>query len=147
MVTVQSILKEKKPGIVSVSPESTVLDALKLMAEKEVGAVLVMEGDKVVGILSERDYARRGILLGRHSHDTPVKDLMTKTVFYVGPDQTMDECMAQMTDKRIRHLPVVDKGKVVGVISIGDVVKTIITNQKELISGLENYILGRGYNQ
>lgn len=147
MATVQSVLKTKQPVFFSVPSNATVLDALKLMAEKEIGAVLVMEGEKVVGIFSERDYARRVILKGRYSHDTAVKEIMTRSVYYVGPNQTMEECMAQMTDKRIRHLPVVEKGNVIGVISIGDVVKTIISDQKELISGLENFIMGRESSQ
>jgi len=146
MVIVRQILKGKGSQVFSVTPDTAVVDVLKLMAEQDIGAVLVMEGIKVVGIFSERDYARRGILKGR-TVDAPVSESMTKVVYYVGPDQTMEECMAQMTDKRIRHLPVVEAGKVIGVISIGDVVKAIITDQKSQITGMENYILGRDYNQ
>jgi CBS domain-containing protein len=147
MVIVRQILKSKGGSqVFSVTPDTSILDVLKLMAEKEIGAVLVMEGIKVVGIFSERDYARRGVLKGR-TVESPVAESMTKIVYYVGPDQTMEECMGQMTDKRIRHLPVVEAGKVIGVISIGDVVKAIIADQKNQITGMENYILGRDYNQ
>jgi CBS domain-containing protein len=147
MVIVRQILKAKENNqVFSVTPETSILDVLRLMADKEIGAVLVMEGIKVVGIFSERDYARRGVLKGR-TVESPVSESMTRIVYYVGPDQTTEECMAQMTDKRIRHLPVVEEGKVIGVISIGDVVKAIIADQKDQIKGMENYILGRGYNQ
>jgi CBS domain-containing protein len=145
MAIVKQILQQKGYGVVSISPDATIMDALKLMDAKQVGAVLMMEHDRVVGIFSERDYARRVALKGR-TNDAPLRDVMTKVVYYVGPDQTLEECMAQMTDKRIRHLPVVENGKVVGVISIGDVVKTIIENQQSLIEGLENYIMGRDYH-
>ncbi len=141
MATVRQILHQKGTEIYSVPPQATILGALRIMAEKDVGAVLVMEGDQVKGIFSERDYARRCRLKGK-SYETPVSEVMTKTVYYIGPDDTMDACMAQMTDKHIRHLPVVEKGKVIGVISIGDVVKAIISNQKSLIEGLQNYIMG-----
>jgi CBS domain-containing protein len=146
MVIVRQILKTKGDLVYSVTPDASVLDVLKMMDEKDIGAVLVMEGSKVVGIFSERDYARRGILKGR-TVDAPVSDSMTRVIYYVGPDQTMEECMAQMTDKHIRHLPVVEGGIVMGVISIGDVVKAIITDQSTQIKGMENYILGRDYNQ
>lgn len=145
MTIVRQILQTKGYKVFSINPDDTVLDALKLMEREEIGAVLVMEGDKVVGIFSERDYARRGILKGRDAN-TPVKELMTRAVYYVSPDQTLEDCMAQMSDKRIRHLPVVQEGKVIGVVSIGDVVKTIIGNQQDRIRGLENYILGHEYH-
>jgi CBS domain-containing protein len=132
--------------IFSVTPVTTILEALKLMAEKDIGAVLVMEGDKVMGIFSERDYARRGTLQG-NPVTTPVKDVMTQKVYYVGPDQSAETCMAQMSDKHFRHLPVVKDGKVIGVISIGDVVKTIINDKETLIKGLENYLIGRDFKQ
>ncbi|MCE5208280.1 MAG: CBS domain-containing protein [Chloroflexi bacterium] len=141
MTTVRQVLNQKSKDIYSVEPQATILDALRLMAEKDIGAVLVIENDQVKGIFSERDYARRTRLKGKTS-DAPVTEVMTRTVYYISPDDTMDVCMAQMTDKHIRHLPVVEKGKVVGVISIGDVVKAIITNQKSLIEGLQNYIMG-----
>jgi CBS domain-containing protein len=128
------------------SPSATILEALKLMAEAQIGAVLVMENDKVVGIFSERDYTRRGTLIG-NPVSTPVKNIMTKEVYFVDPEQSVETCLAQMTDKHIRHLPVLDKGKVVGVISIGDVVKILIADKTEQIQGLENLILGRELTQ
>jgi CBS domain-containing protein len=142
MATVESILKNKGNAVYCVKPEATILDALKLMTEKQIGAVMVMEGDTVKGIFSERDYARRGTLLG-NPVTTPVKDVMTSKVYYVSPEQSAETCMAQMSDKRIRHLPVVKDGKVVGVISIGDVVKTLLQDKDALIKGLENYMLGQ----
>lgn len=142
MATVESILENKGHAVYSVKPEATILDALKLMTEKQVGAVMVMDGDAVKGIFSERDYARRGTLLG-NPVTTPVKDVMTSKVYYVSPEQSAETCMAQMSDKRIRHLPVVKDGKVVGVISIGDVVKTLLKDKDALIKGLENYMLGQ----
>ena len=145
MAIVKQILQSKGSVIYSISPNATILDALKLMADKEIGAVLVIENDHVEGIFSERDYARRGALKGR-DNTTPIKDVMTRLVYYISPDQTVEECMAQMTDKHIRHLPVVENGRVTGVISIGDVVKAIITDQASLITGLENYIMGRDYS-
>ena len=146
MAIVRQILQTKGYDVYSVPPQATILDALKEMERRGIGAVLVMSGDKVLGIFSERDYARRGVLKGRDV-TTPVDTVMTKTVYYVSPAESVEECMAQMADKKIRHLPVVEDGKVVGIISIGDVVNAIITNQKSLINGLENYILGRDYNQ
>jgi CBS domain-containing protein len=142
MATVESILKNKGHAVFSVKPEATILDALKLMSEKQIGAVMVMEGDIVKGIFSERDYARRGTLLG-NPVTTPIKDVMTQKVYYVSPEQSAETCMAQMSDKRIRHLPVVKDKKVVGVISIGDVVKTLLQDKDALIKGLENYMLGQ----
>jgi CBS domain-containing protein len=140
MATVASILKEKGNHVFSVTPDTTIMDCLKLMTEKKIGSVLVMQEEKVVGIFSERDYARRGILQG-NDEQTPVKKVMTDKVYYVSPDQSAETCMAQMSDKRIRHLPVLEKDKVVGVISIGDVVKTLLQDKESLIKGLENYIL------
>lgn len=146
MATVLEILNTKGYKVYSVSPSDTILHSLQLMAEVQIGAVLVMEGEKVVGIFSERDYARRGTLQG-NPVTTPIKDVMTREVYYVGPDQSDEACLAQITDKHIRHLPVLKENKVIGVISIGDVVKTLIKDQKELIEGLENYILGRQFTQ
>ena len=146
MATVDMMLKNKGRAVFSLKPEATILDALKLMAEKEIGAVLVMEGDAVKGIFSERDYARRGILAGK-SEATPLKEVMTTRIFYVSPDQSAETCMAQMSDKHIRHLPVISENKVIGVISIGDVVKSIIKDKELLITGLENYILGQEHEQ
>ncbi len=142
MQTVKSILSTKGSKVISVAPDDTVLHALGVMAEHDIGGVVVLDGEKLVGILTERDYARRVILLGRASRDVPVKDIMTSQVCCVSPDRTIDECMALMTDKRIRHLPVVDHKKVIGVISIGDVVKAMIEEKEFEIAQLHNYIAG-----
>ena len=143
MITVKDILSEKGLKVWTISPDAKVLDALNLMAEKGLGALVVFLQDDIVGIVSERDYARKVILKGRHSHDTKVRDIMTAPVYGVHLETTADECMALMTDKHIRHLPVSKDGKLVGVISIGDVVKAIITEQKVKIENLENYIMGK----
>ena len=140
--TVRQLLNRKGPEIWSTHPEETVFEALKLMAQKGIGALLVMDGMRLVGIFSERDYARKVILKGKSSHETPVHEIMTAKVVFVHPEQSMTECMALMTDKRIRHLPVMEDDQVVGVISIGDVVKEIIVEQGFLIKQLENYITG-----
>lgn len=147
MITVKNILQAKGVRVWSVTPDTSVYDALKLMAEKEVGALVVLDGEKVVGIFSERDYARKVILKGRSSMSTPVKEIMTSKVLYVRPEQPTAECMALMTDKRVRHLPVLDDDHLVGLVSIGDVVKEIISEQKVYIEDLELYIEGRGYGQ
>jgi len=141
MATVESILEKKGHNVYWVPPQATLLDALKLMAEKEIGSVLVMEKGVVLGIFSERDYARRGTLQG-NCDDTPISNVMTDKVYYVEPQQSVESCMAQMTDKRIRHLPVVKNKTVIGVISIGDVVTSIIKDREILIKGMENFILG-----
>ncbi|HEY5572425.1 MAG TPA: CBS domain-containing protein [Anaerolineales bacterium] len=138
--TVKQILDEKGYEIWSVSPDDSVYDALKNMADKNIGALLVLEGDELVGIISERDYARKVMLKGKSSMDTPVRDIMTPRVLYIRTNQSIEECMALMTDKRIRHLPVFDQENLVGVISIGDVVKAIISHQEFVIEQLENYI-------
>jgi CBS domain-containing protein len=143
MKTVRQLLQAKGYDIWSVAPDDSVYDALKLMADKNVGAVLVTEAGNLVGILSERDYARKVILKGRTSRDTPVREIMTEKVVYVRPDQTTEECMALMTDKRVRHLPVVENDQLIGIISIGDVVKAIMSHQEFMIEQLENYITGR----
>jgi CBS domain-containing protein len=118
-------------------------DALMLMAEKNIGALLIMEGETIVGMLSERDYARKIVLMGRSSKETPVRDVMTCPVLYVGPQQSTEECMALMTEKRLRHLPVLDDGKLIGLISIGDLVKDIISEQNFVIEQLQCYISGQ----
>ena len=141
MATVSSILEKKGKKVFSVTPQTPIIGALKLMEEKQIGAVLVMEDDCVQGIFSERDYARRGVLKG-NPESTPVSEVMTDKVYYVKPDQSVEACMAQMSDKHIRHLPVVDNDKVVGVISIGDVVTSLLSDRESLIKGLENFILG-----
>ena len=143
MITVKQILDQKGYAVFTISPDAKVLDALKLMAEKQVGALIVFENDDVVGMISERDYARKIALLGRQSAETAVRDIMTSQVYGVHPDTTAEECMALMTDKRIRHLPVCREGKLSGVISIGDVVKAVMTQQKGTIENLENYIMGK----
>jgi CBS domain-containing protein len=143
MKTVAQVLRTKGNEVLSVSPELSVFDALGVMAEKNVGALLVVEGGRLAGIFSERDYARKVILKGKASRETPVRDIMTSHVLYVRPEQTVDDCMALMTDKRVRHLPVLDEERLVGVISIGDVVKAIITEQEFMIEQLQNYITGR----
>ncbi len=140
MKTVRQLLDDKGSHVVSVSPDTTVFQALEVMAAKGIGAVLVVEDGKVVGVMSERDYARKVILLGKSSHDTPVREIMTGRVVYARPDHTVPECMALMTDKRIRHLPVLDQGRLIGVLSIGDLVKETISEQEFIIRQLENYI-------
>jgi CBS domain-containing protein len=145
MGTVRDTLRSKGPEVWSMAPDATVYDALKLMADKNIGAVLVMDANRIVGILSERDYARKVILHGKSSKDTPIREIMTQRVVYVRPEQTAEECMALMTDKRVRHLPVLEDDQVVGVISIGDVVKSIISEQEFIIEQLERYISGTVY--
>jgi CBS domain-containing protein len=143
MKTVQSLLQVKGNAVWTIAPNASVFEALKLMADKNVGALLVLEGGELAGVISERDYARKVVLRGRSSVDTPVRDIMTADVISVRPDQTVEECMALMTDRRIRHLPVMADGRLIGVISIGDVVKSIITDQGFMIEQLSSYIAGR----
>ena len=140
MKTVQQLLESKRYSVVSVAPSSTVLDALKVMAEKEIGAVIVIEGEHLAGIFSERDYARKVVLQGKSSKDTPVREVMTERVVCVRPEQSIEDCMGLMTDKRIRHLPVLEHKKVIGVISIGDVVKEMLSEKEFVIKQLESYI-------
>lgn len=142
MINVRDILQEKGSEIWRVSPQTTVFDALKLMADRNIGALLVLEGAKLAGIFSERDYARKVILKGKASKDTAVAEIMTAVVVTVRPSQTVEECMELMTANRIRHLPVVDGAELAGVISIGDVVKAIISDREFTIKQLENYITG-----
>lgn len=143
MMTVKEILDQKGRQAWTIAPGAKVFDALRLMAEKGIGALVVVENDEIVGIISERDYARKVILKGLQSQDTPVRDIMTTEVYGVGLDTTAEECMALMTDKRFRHLPVRTEGKLAGVVSIGDVVKAVMTEQKVRIDNLENYIMGK----
>jgi CBS domain-containing protein len=140
MKMVRDILQAKGRDVWSIGPDALVYDAMKLMADKGIGALLVMEGAKLVGVISERDYARKIILQGRSSHSTQVREIMTSRVVYTEPERNVEECMALMTDKRIRHLPVLEHGEVSGVISIGDLVKSIIAEQKFIIEQLERYI-------
>jgi signal-transduction protein with cAMP-binding, CBS, and nucleotidyltransferase domain len=144
MITVKDMLDQKGHNAWTIGPDAKVLEALQLMAKKGLGALVVIDKDEeVIGIMSERDYARKIILMGRQSQDTPVKDIMTKEVYGVHFESTADECMALMTDKHIRHLPVCKDGKLAGIISIGDVVKAVIDQQKVTIENLENYIMGK----
>lgn len=147
MATVWHLLNQKGRDVWSINPDQTVLEALELMTDKGIGAVIVLENDKIVGIFSERDFARFSAKKGSLSLYIPVNELMTPAVFTVHPDQSIDECMALMTQKHIRHLPVVDKGQLVGLISIGDVVREVISQKEITIHSLENYIMGREYNQ
>ena len=142
MQTVRDILKAKGSEVWSVAPDATVFDALQRMAEKEVGALVVMQGTQIVGLMSERDYARKIILHGRASPTTLVKEIMTSPVVYIHLDQPIEECMSLITEKRIRHLPVIENGKLVGLISIGDIVKSIIADQQFIIEQLVRYVSG-----
>ena len=140
MKTVSQLLQAKGREVHSVAPDARVFDALKLMAERNVGALVVLEGARLAGIFSERDYARKVILLGKSSHDIPVREIMTAKVITVNPGQTVEECMALMTEKRIRHLPVTEGERLVGMLSIGDLVKEVIAEQEQTIKQLESYI-------
>jgi CBS domain-containing protein len=140
MKSVRQLLQAKGRSVHTIAPGARVFDALKLMAEKDVGALVVTEGDRLAGIISERDYARKVILLGKSSQDIPVRDIMTGKVITVDLDQTVEECMAIMTGKRIRHLPVTESERLVGVLSIGDLVKEVIAEQELTIRQLESYI-------
>jgi len=147
MITVEHLLRGKGSSVWYVAPHANVYVALKEMADKDVGALLVMEGEKLVGIFSERDYARKVALKGKTSVDTPIWEIMTQTLTTVKPETTIEECMELMTDKHIRHLPVLANDKLVGVVSIGDIVKAIISKQAGTIRDLEKYITGADYNR
>ena len=142
--TIKGILAEKGRQVWSVSPETRVYDALALMAEKDVGALVVVADGKPVGVFSERDYARKVILHGKSSKELHVREIMSSPVLSVTPQQTVDECMTLMTRSHVRHLPVLEDGQVIGIVTIGDMVKWIITAQKDAINQLENYIRGGG---
>jgi CBS domain-containing protein len=140
MRTVRQLLEAKTPEIYAIAPEAPVIEAIRLMAEKRIGAVLVMEGTRLVGILSERDYARKIVLQGRSSSDTPVRTIMTADVVTVRPEDTAEHCMQVVTEQRIRHLPVIRGGEVLGVVSIGDLVKAVIEDQQVELDQLQRYI-------
>jgi CBS domain-containing protein len=143
MSTIRQILA-RKPDVYSVAPEATVFEALREMADRNIGALVVRSGGEIAGIFSERDYARKVALLGRSSRDTPVGDVMTAKVVTIDPDRTAGECMALMTEARIRHLPVVEGGRLMGVISIGDVVRVVVEEQAFTIKQLETYLTSGG---
>jgi CBS domain-containing protein len=140
MRTVRQLLEGKTPGVFAIGPESPVLDAIRLMAEKRIGALLVMQAGALAGIVSERDYARKVVLQGRSSRETPVRDIMTADVVSVRLDDSVERCMGLVTERRIRHLPVLENGHVVGVVSIGDLVKAVIEDQQVELDQLQRYI-------
>lgn len=141
--TVHAILQHKGHHVWSVSPDDLVIEAVRLMAEKSIGALVVLADNRLAGIVSERDYARKVVLRGRASGDTRVREIMTSPVFSVGPDHTVDDCMRIVTAKRIRHLPVVRDDHVIGIVSIGDLVRSVISTQGETIQYLHEYIVGK----
>lgn len=140
MKTLRQLLQAKGTEVFSVAPGARVFDALKLMADKNIGALVVLDGGRLAGILTERDYARKVILHGKSSHDIPVREIMTEKVVTVHPGQTIEDCMALMTEKRVRHLPVMDGERLIGLLSIGDLVKEVIAEQEQTIKQLESYI-------
>jgi CBS domain-containing protein len=142
MTAVSQLLQAKGQDIWSIAPDASVYDAIQLMADKQIGALLVLDAQKLVGIISERDYARKVILQGKSSHTTRVSEIMTTTVFYVRPEQSLEDCMAMMTSKRVRHLPVMSEGRLLGVVSIGDLVKALLAEREIMIEQLEQYITG-----
>lgn len=143
MKIIRDILQEKGSEVYSIPPHATVYETLQMMADKNVGALLVMQDDAVAGIISERDYARKVVLKGKFSKDVPVSEIMSSHILRIDPDQDIETCMELMSDKRVRHLPVFENNRVVGIISIGDIVKAIIEHKEETIAQLENYIRGK----
>ena len=142
MTTIKQLLAGKNSDIWSIAPEATTYEALQIMSEKRVGALLVVDDGNLVGIFSERDYARKVVLKGRISRDTAVGELMTREILYIEPESTLDDCMALMTEKRIRHLPVMENKRLIGIVTIGDVIKQIVSDQGSTIEQLEKYITG-----
>ncbi|NNC22757.1 CBS domain-containing protein [Salinisphaera sp. USBA-960] len=142
MTTVNALLRDKSAEVWNVTPETSVFDALQLMSDQNIGAVLVLDEGRLVGLLSERDYARKLALENRTSRDTPARDVMTTHVAYVSPTTDVEECLALMTDKHFRHLPVMDAGELVGLVSIGDLVKAVLADKEFMIEQLEHYISG-----
>ncbi|MFP5507394.1 MAG: CBS domain-containing protein [Gammaproteobacteria bacterium] len=140
MGTVRQLLEEKGHQVWSIAPDATVYDALALMAAQDIGSLAVLQDGRLVGLISERDYSRKVILKGRHSKDTPVRDIMATRMPYAQPEQTVEECMAIVTDQRVRHLPVLEDGRLIGIVSIGDLVKAIIDEQQFIIDQLVHYI-------
>ena len=140
MKTVKDILGQKGRVVYTIDSSATVLDAIRMLADKGIGALVVLKGDRPIGLFSERDYTCKVILTGKRSENTPVADIMTPDLVVVGPDTAVDECMALMTERRIRHLPVMDEGKLAGLVSIGDIVKDIISEQQVVIEQLERYV-------
>ena len=144
MTTVADILKSKSnPAVHTIDPAASVFEAVQAMAQKDIGALVVVEHDQIVGMITERDYARKVALMARASRDTPLREIMTSPVMYVRPHQTSEQCMALMTENRLRHLPVMEGGRLIGLISIGDLVKNIISEQQFIIEQLEHYISGQ----
>ena len=143
MRTVNDILREKGADVYTIPPDSTVFEALQMMAEKNVGALMVAEGEKVLGLVSERDYARKIVLKDKFSRQVPVHEIMTRDIIRIGLHEDVEGCMELMTDNRVRHLPVFEGDRLVGIVSIGDIVKTIIQHKEEIIEQLENFIKGK----
>ena len=141
-MTVKNLLEQKAQHLWTISPDATVFDALGIMAEKDIGSLVVMDGEKLIGIVTERHYSRNVVLKGKTSPTTPVKDIMERNVIHVRPEQRVELCMALMTENRVRHLPVLEGKKVIGIVSIGDLLKSIISKQKFVIEELEHYIHG-----
>ena len=142
MRTALDIIRYKGSTVFSVDPDDTVLHALGVMAEHDIGAVVVLDGDELVGILTERDYARRVVLAGRSSKNSAIREVMTRSVISVPPERTIERCLALMTEKRVRHLPVIERGRLIGLVSIGDLVRATIAEQEQVIEHLQHYIAG-----
>ena len=140
MMTVRELLQSKGSVVWTIEPSASVFEAIKTMADKGIGALIVKDGNDVVGIITERDYARKVVLQGRSSKQTSCRDIMTEKVYFVSPDRTLDECMALMSEKKFRHLPVIENGRLMGIVSIGDCIKAMVSKQEFIIEQLETYI-------